>query len=112
VTAGGALLLTAAMGAAIFLCRAFPFLFFRGRGGAPGRGSPFLAFVEKTAPPAAMTVLAFNSIAAPARGDPGGLAPALIAAAATALLHAWRRNALLSVFAGTALYMALARAFG
>jgi len=111
--------MTLAMGAAIFFCRAFPFLFFRGKpgGGDPaarrgGRGAGFMAFVEKAAPPAAMTALALNALAGPMRAGLGEAAPALAAAAFTALLHLWRRSALLSIFAGTALYMALARLLG
>ncbi|MEN6499152.1 MAG: AzlD domain-containing protein, partial [Rectinema sp.] len=35
--------------------------------------------------------------------------PALVAGALTALLHFWKRNVLLSIVGGTALYMALIR---
>ena len=115
---GAALLLTLAMGAAIFFCRGFPFLFFRGRaaGDSPERqkrrGAAFLGFVEKTVPPAAMTVLAFNALAGPIRASPGELVPALAAGAFTAAVHLWRRNPMISIFTGTALYMALIRFFG
>jgi branched-subunit amino acid transport protein AzlD len=95
-----ALLLTLAMGAVILLCRAFPFLFFRG-----GKAGPFLAFVEKVVPPAAMTVLAFNALAAPLKDRPA--LTTLAAAALTALIHLWKRNPLLSIFGGTAVYMLL-----
>jgi len=133
-----ALLYTAAMAAVIFLCRAFPFLFFHpnsdnesdadglglGRGRGPGNSlsrEAFLSFVEKTVPPVAMTVLAANAIGA-AMFPPGALAspaalasglrsglPALAASALTVLLHLWKRNPLLSIFGGTALYMLLSR---
>jgi len=124
VGAGEALLLTAAMGAAIFFCRVFPFVFFRekaeGNCAAKGgkaemrkkRVEAFLGFVEKAAPPAAMTALAFNSLAGQIRANPGDLIPALAAGAFAALFHLWRRNPMISIFAGTALYMALIRAFG
>lgn len=112
---GEALILTIAMAAAIFFCRVFPFLFFRGNAGKNGRGgsrdgaSAFLSFVEKTVPPAAMTVLAFNALAGPVQANRGELLPALAAAAFTAVVHLWKRNPLISIFGGTALYMLLIR---
>ena len=109
---GEALILTLAMGAAIFFCRVFPFLFFRGKADGDGRGKAFLGFVERTVPPVAMTVLAFNSLAAPARAGLGDLAPAIAAGALTAAVHLWRRNPMISIFAGTAAYMALIRVLG
>jgi branched-subunit amino acid transport protein AzlD len=138
-----AVFLSVAMGLVILFCRAFPFLFFRGK---PSRQFPppesppsapstlpepekgegrrkeaaragaverFLAFVEKAAPPAAMTVLAFNAIAGQVRADlRAGAGPglsALAASALTALLHLWKRNPLLSIFGGTAAYIILER---
>ena len=108
-----ALILTAAMGAVIFFCRVFPFLVFRSNGteGNP-RLAAFLGFVERAAPPAAMTVLAFNALASPIkdgffRRAPLECVPILAAAAFTALVHLWKRNALLSIFGGAALYMVL-----
>jgi len=118
---GEALLLTFAMGATIFFCRVFPFLFFGGKAGdelrdgadaAPERrGKRVLAFVEKTVPPVAMTVLAFHALAGPIRADPGELVPTLAAGAFTAAVHLWRRNPMISIVTGTALYMALSRLF-
>jgi len=119
-----ALILTVVMAASIFFCRIFPFLFFRAatdrkgaqrleaKGPETKRPYAFLAFVEKTVPPAAMTVLAFNSLTNPAQTTPRALLPALIAAAFTALVHIWRRNPLISIFGGTALYMLLIRVLG
>jgi branched-subunit amino acid transport protein AzlD len=118
---GEALLLVAVMAAAIFSCRVFPFLFFRGKNGgvdvvastedsiALKRNRVFLAFVEKTVPPVAMTVLAFNSLAGPIQASFHELIPTLGAAAFTAIIHVWRRNPLISIFGGTALYMILIR---
>jgi branched-subunit amino acid transport protein AzlD len=117
-----AVVLSLVMGLVILFCRAFPFLFFRGRSspppGLPGKNpgglSPverFLAFVEKAAPPAAMTVLAFNAIAGQVRADlragAGPGVPALAAAVLTALLHLRGRNPLISIFGGTAAFMIL-----
>jgi len=111
---GEALLLTLAMGAVIFFCRVFPFLFFQGNPmeRRTGRNAAFLGFVEKTVPPVAMTVLTFNSLAGPVRANPGELVPVLVAGALTAIVHLWRRNPMISIFAGTALYMVLIRVLG
>ena len=113
-----ALFLAIAMGAVILFCRAFPFLFFSRSNEAdlPHDGSrkalrkeTILNFVEKTVPPVAMTVLAFNALGAAFRDNPGDGLPALAAAVFTVLLHLWKRNALISIFGGTVLYMVLQR---
>ena len=69
----------------------------------------FLNFVEKTVPPAAMTVLAFNALTIPAIENPGEIIPSLAAAAFTAIVHLWKRNPLISIFGGTAVFMLLQR---
>jgi branched-subunit amino acid transport protein AzlD len=119
-----ALALSFVMGAVIFLCRAFPFLFFRekkgdGKGGSGKASAAFLALVEKTAPPVAMTVLAFNAMGGPikdairAAAPLGNTAiPVLAASVFTAVTHLWKRNALISIIGGTAAYMVLSRALG
>jgi len=118
-----ALLLSIVMAVAIFFCRVFPFLLFREKSGssdfpsevlengtiASKRKTAFLDFVEKTVPPVAMTVLAFNTLTVPARTHISEIIPALIAAAFTAGVHLWRRNPLISIFGGTALFMVLQR---
>lgn len=107
-----ALRLVLAMGAVILFCRVFPFLLFSG-GDSGGRKKnkalgAFLDFVEKTVPPAAMTVLAFNALGgAFAGGKVNDGLFALGAAALTAILHLWKRNALISILGGTVLYMLL-----
>jgi branched-subunit amino acid transport protein AzlD len=106
--------MTVVMGLVIFFCRVFPFLFFRGGAGSEGgkKGTTqaaFLSLVEKTAPPVAMTVLAFNAIAGPLREHPQGGLPALVASAFTALIHLRKRNSLFSIIGGTAVYMVLSR---
>jgi branched-subunit amino acid transport protein AzlD len=108
-----ALLLTLVMGAVILCCRAAPFLFFRkqepGAAGAESNKTAVLKFVEQTVPPAAMTVLAVNSLIGPIWANPREYIPMLAAAAVTAIVHLWRRNPLISIFGGTALYMVLER---
>jgi branched-subunit amino acid transport protein AzlD len=102
-----ALILTVVMGAVIFFCRAFPFFFFRRTGGSGAR--TFLSLVEKTVPPVAMTVLAFNAISGPIRENIQASIPVLAASAFTALVHLWKRNSLISIIGGTLLYMILSR---
>jgi branched-subunit amino acid transport protein AzlD len=105
-----ALLMTFVMGAVIFFCRAFPFLFFGKRKGTGGKAlETFLSLVEKTAPPVAMTVLAFNAMGGTIKDDPGLSIPVLAASAFTALVHLWKRNSLLSIAGGVLLYMILGR---
>ena len=109
-----AVFMVLAMGAVILFCRAVPFLFFTGTG--PGNrkkssslGAAFLGFVEKTVPPAAMTVLAFNALGAPFRENALDGLLVLAASVFTALVHLYKRNALVSIFGGTAIYMILIR---
>ncbi|MDR2194525.1 MAG: AzlD domain-containing protein [Treponema sp.] len=117
-----ALVATGIMGAVIFFCRAFPFLLFRTKekNGAMRNNSPFaalLTFVEKVAPPVAMTALAFNALAAPVKDavleSPGiagvlaACAPLVAGAGFTAVSYVWKRNTLISIFGGTILYMAI-----
>jgi branched-subunit amino acid transport protein AzlD len=105
-----AVVMTLLMGVMIFFCRVFPFLFFRERRGSGGKASEtFLSLVEKTAPPVAMTVLAFNAISGSIKEDIHTSIPVLTAAAITALLHLWKRNTLLSILGGTLVYMILSR---
>jgi branched-subunit amino acid transport protein AzlD len=56
-----------------------------------------------------MTVLAFNAVAGSLQAGLRDGAPAIIAAAFTALVHLWKRNPLISIFGGTAVYMVLER---
>jgi branched-subunit amino acid transport protein AzlD len=130
-----AILYAIAMGAVIFFCRLFPFLILRDKAPAnekrKARLEAFLNFVEKVAPPVAMTVLAFNALAAPlipvvsavfsghavSGAAISGAASVslsigtLAAALVTALLHLWKRNALLSILCGIVLYIAYLRVF-
>lgn len=111
MSTGEAVYYSAAMGLVILFCRALPFILFpRGAGedeGAKKGTRRFLSFVERVVPPAAMTVLAFNAIAAPVKADFAQVLTVVPAALFTALAHLWKRNSLLSIVGGTALYMLL-----
>ena len=115
-----ALGLVFAMGAVILFCRAFPFLFFSGKNSGeaetenniePSRKKVFFTFVEKTVPPVAMTVLAFNALGTSFRDNPRDGLLVLGASLFTALIHLWKHNPLVSIFGGTALYMVFLRIF-
>ena len=120
--ANEALRIVFAMGAVILFCRAFPFLFFAGgekrsiktpeKKTGPLRWEALLGFVEKTVPPVAMTVLAFNALGTPFRENCMDGLLVLAASVFTALVHLWKRNSLISIFGGTALYMILVQCFG
>jgi branched-subunit amino acid transport protein AzlD len=126
LSTSGALLTTLVMGGAVLVCRFLPYvLFYVRRDRRKDAASPkdaqkeaaFFAFIEKAAPPAAMTVLAVHAllgpIAAPSAGSFPAMimtaAPALLAALFTALLRLFKLNALLCIGGGTALYMVLIR---
>ena len=110
---GDAALITLVMALVILFCRACPFLFFRGKKSG-GSAEAFIVFVEKIVPPLAMTVLAFNALSVPIfesvkQGSYSQIFSTLIAAVVTVIAHLWKRNALLSIFSGTAVYMTLER---
>jgi branched-subunit amino acid transport protein AzlD len=112
-----AVITSAVMGAVVFFCRVFPFLFFRDsqedrQQPVSGRkkGNSFRSLVEKAAPPVTMTVLAVNAMSGPIRENPPAALPVLAASLFTALVHLWKRNSLLSILGGTVIYMVISRA--
>ena len=95
-----AVLVTAAL-------RAIPFLIF-------GKGREMPPFIRKAAdrlPPAIMAILVLYCIWEPLAADPGSALISLFAVLFTAAVHLYRKNTLLSIFLGTALYMVLIRVF-
>ena len=99
-----ALIATGISALIVFATRAFPFILFSYRD--PPR---IITFIEKYIPPmiiAILVVYCFKDIEFTSR--PWGLPP-VIALGATAILHVWKRNAMVSIFGGTLLYMALSR---
>jgi len=112
---GETLALILVMGAVIFFCRVLPFLLFRKNGNEEDsskqskRTKAFLSFVEKTVPPVAMTVLAFNFITLPYKESLSEGTTALAASVFTALVYILKRNPLISIFGGTAVYILLER---
>jgi len=116
-----ALVHTVVLGGIIFLCRSLPFILFREKTEEnkdpekdKGKLKAIFAFAESAVPAVAMTVLAFNALASPVKEVLSARPPALteivplgIAALVTAVLHIWKRNPLLSILGGTALFMLL-----
>lgn len=93
-----------AMAAVTILCRAAPFLFFMRR-----RPPGVVDYLQRYIPPMIMTVLVLGSYkGASLAAAPYGI-PEISAGLVVAGLHLWRRNTLLSILAGTALYMVLIR---
>lgn len=93
------LILVMAIGTA--LLRFLPFLVFR------RSTPPYIAYLGKVLPPALIGMLViycFKDVSFAAA--PHGL-PELIAAGCVVLLHAWKRNSLISILGGTAIYMVL-----
>ena len=98
-----AVLLIAVSALVTALIRFAPFLVFRG-----GRETPAIVLrLGKLLPCATMAMLVVYCLR---NMDPFGAShalPELIAAAAVVGLHVWRRNTLLSILAGTVVYMLL-----
>lgn len=99
---GYSLAIIAVMAAITFAIRAFPFLCF-------GRNAPpqWLLYLGGVLPPAIIAMLVVYCFRnTPIATAPHGL-PELIASVAVIALHVWKRSNLLSILAGTALYMFL-----
>ncbi len=83
--------------------RALPFAFL-----AKLRSSDLLAFVGEGLPLGVMAILVCYTVRDTAVLDPVQLLPVTAGLAAVAGLHLWRGNAMVSIFGGTAVHVALA----
>ncbi len=93
----------AAMVLATQITRFLPFLLF-GKGSRP---SATVVYLGRVLPPAMLTLLVVYCLKdVSPMTYPYGI-PELIGCACVVGLHLWRHNALLSIFAGSAVYMAL-----
>ena len=87
-----------------FFTRVVPFAFFTKR-----KPSAMIMYVQSYIPPMTMVILVVYCLKDIDWGAyPHGI-PALLGVAVTAVLHLWKRNALVSILTGTALYMFLIR---
>ncbi|AEJ18809.1 branched-chain amino acid transporter permease [Gracilinema caldarium] len=98
------LLIVLVMALVTFFTRAIPFIFF-------SRKDPpqLFSYLQIYIPPVVMLILVFSSFkdyTFTVFPDGG---PAVIAGLATALVHFWKHNVLLSIIGGTVLYMMLIR---
>lgn len=84
--------------------RALPFALF-----AHGRPPRVVVYLGRVLPPAVMAILVVYCLKGVSFGALSGFAPALLAVAATAGLHIWKRSTLVSIAGGTAVYMLLLR---
>ena len=97
-----ALILTV-VAAVTYLTRALPFWIFRGQGELPGS----VTYLGRILPAAIMATLVVYCLRGTGFATTAGFLPQLAGVAVVAALHLWRRNTLLSIFAGTAVYMLL-----
>ncbi|MEE6280951.1 branched-chain amino acid transporter permease [Georgenia sunbinii] len=85
--------------------RAVPFALLR-----PLRDSELLAYVGERMPVGVMVILAAYTLMDVQPAVLTSAGPAVAALAVTIGLHLWRRNAILSIFAGTAVFTAISSA--
>ncbi|MBT9674920.1 branched-chain amino acid transporter AzlD [Gemmiger formicilis] len=96
-------LLVAVVAGVTALIRFLPFVVFGG-----GRPTPrFIVYLAGVLPCAIMAMLVVYCLRGVDLFGPNHGLPELIAAAAVVGLHLWKKNTLLSIAAGTALYMVL-----
>lgn len=88
-----------------FATRLFPFLLFSGKKEVP----KFIKYLGDILPAAIIGVLIVYCLRDFTEGDINTIVPQLIAVAATAAVHIWKKNTLLSIAVGTIGYMLLIR---
>ena len=89
----------------IFFERAFPFILFSKK-----EPPAILQFIEKYIPPLVMIALVCYCLKDISfTTGLGGFIPYIAGVIITILLHLWKRNSLISIFGGTAIYMILIR---
>jgi branched-subunit amino acid transport protein AzlD len=102
IDTGYALGVLAAMAAVTFGLRALPFLAARFL-----QNHPLVQRLGRFLPLAIMTLLLLHTLVGSARQNPSGPWAELIAVVLVVALQWWRKHALLSILAGTALYVVL-----
>lgn len=99
-----AALLVLVMAAVTVLLRFLPFLVFR------KKTPPYVAYLGEVLPAAIIGMLVVYCLKDTAITRPPFGAPEIIAAAAVVGLQVWKRESLLSILGGTAIYMVLVQA--
>jgi branched chain amino acid efflux pump len=72
------------------------------------RRSPLVGYLKAAMPVGVLVILAVYTLRAFSPQEPDRAWPTVLALAVTVALHLWRRNLPLSIFAGTAVHVALA----
>ena len=96
------LMVIAAVALATFATRALPFVFFSSR-----EPPELLSTIEKNLPPMILLLLLIYCLKDVQWFQAPYGAPEIFTIASVTALHVWKRNAMLSIFAGTGLYMLL-----
>lgn len=107
ISAATALLMILVAAATTFLTRAIPFLLFGGKREVP-QYVRYLGGCLPSAIIATLVIYCLKGITFDAAGLPAAIAQ-LLGVAAVAVLHLWKKNTLLSIGGGTAIYMVLLR---
>ena len=106
MSAGRMLVVILIAAACTFFTRVVPFLLFNGKKPIP----PIVRYLGEVLPPAVIALLVVYCVRnVDWLNAPHGM-PELLCIAVTAMLHIWKRNNLLSIGVGTALYMFLVQA--
>ncbi len=87
------------------MLRFIPFWVFKGGKKTPAK----IAYLGKVLPHAIMGMLVVYCLKDIAVSSLSGWLPAVVASLTVVALHVWRRNTMLSIVAGTAVYMLLIR---
>lgn len=103
ITATRTLMVIFTIAAVTIFTRAFPFIFFSGKGEPP----EFIIYLGKVLPPAIMAMLVIYCLKGISLAQYPYGAPEIIACLTVIILHVWKRNNLISIFGGTILYMIL-----
>lgn len=101
------LIMTVVCGVVTIALRAFPFVMFSGNRPVP----PLIRYIGKMLAPAAIAMLVVycycSSYRSTSFAEGGWGIPEFAASLAVVLLQLWKRNPLLSIITGTAIYMVL-----
>ena len=103
LSADRTIILILAAAVCTFATRLFPFALFSGKKEIP----KFVKYLGEILPPAIIGVLIIYCLRDMTGGDIHVIVPQLIAVAATAVMHIWKKNTLLSIAVGTVGYMLL-----
>ncbi len=96
------LMVIATVALATFATRVLPFVFFSSR-----EPPKLLSTIEKNLPPMILLLLLIYCLKDVQWFQPPYGAPEILTIVSVTALHVWKRNAMLSIFAGTGMYMFL-----